>query len=82
MTYAYNNDVDGILLYLDTMLRSPPDGFEYVAHTPIVASDSGPGGFRVRYKRGTGEITMCFLVLDMEQALQANAAKAAAVKKQ
>ena len=78
LTYAYDNDIAAILAHLEETLRSPPAGFAYTEHKSIPFEDSGPLGFIARYRGPVGNVTVCFLVLDLSQSVQLAAAKAAA----
>lgn len=45
--------------------------FDYTDHKAVPFDDSGPLGFVARYAGPVGEVTVCFLVLDMSQSLSA-----------
>ena len=61
----------------DAARSSAPAGIELVKIEPFVTEDSGPSGFTAVYASEIGERRVHFLVLDLHQGVQKNAAKEA-----
>jgi hypothetical protein len=82
LTYAYIEDKQGLLRSLETSaeIASPP-GFTYLGREPIPHDDSRPPGFVARYSADFGEIKVVFLILNLGQQRQRQAAKTAAITK-
>jgi hypothetical protein len=82
LTYAYIEDQQGIMQSLETSaeMASPP-GFMYRGREPIPHEDSRPPGFLARYSADFGEVKVIFLVLNLGQHRQRQAAKIAAATK-
>ena len=78
LTYSFLENPSSILDHLQKTARDDaPTGFKYHGHQDITFTDSRPVGFIARYGVDLGEIKVVFLVLDMQQHLQRNAAKTA-----
>jgi hypothetical protein len=79
LTYAY---IDSPALILDhlrhTAAHDAPAGFTHRLNEDFVLNDSQPLGFVARYAGELGDVTVAFLVLDMGQQVQRDAAKVAA----
>ena len=82
LTYAYIEDKAGLMRSLETSadMASPP-GFTYLGREPIPHDDSRPPGFVARYSADFGEVKVVFLVLNLGQQRQLQAAKTAAATK-
>jgi hypothetical protein len=82
LTYAYIADKESLLRFLEAAaeLASPP-GFSYLGHEPIPHEDSRPPGFVARYSADFGEVKVVFLVLNLGQKRQRDAAKTAGATK-
>jgi len=82
LTYSYIEDKQGLLRCLEESaeMASPP-GFTYLGREPIPHDDSRPPGFVARYSVDFGEVKVVFLVLNLGQQRQRQAAKAAAATK-
>jgi hypothetical protein len=67
-----------VLEHLNDAARSTaPAGIQFVKIEQLVTEDSGPVGFTAVYDSEIGERRVHFLVLDLHQAVQKNAAKEA-----
>jgi hypothetical protein len=67
-----------VLEHLNAAARSTaPSGIEFVKIEPLVVDDSGPMGFSALYTSEIGERRVHFLVLDLHQGVEKNAAKEA-----
>ena len=78
VTYVMTPEVPGVLEHLKAVARdNPPAGIEYVKSEDLPFSDSGPRGFSATYRSDKGERQVHFLVLDLNQGLEKNAAQAA-----
>ena len=81
VTYCYIPDPGSILPELGRIAKEEvPEGFRFIQSAELPMLDSQPPGFWVRYTSSFGEITVVFLVLDMLQQVQRDAAKAAHAK--
>jgi hypothetical protein len=79
LTYAYIENPASTLVYLkQTAEKDVPAGFQYVDCQDIPHADSQPVGFIAQYTGEFGPIKAVFLVLDMGQHHQREAAKTAA----
>lgn len=79
LTYAYIENPASILEHLRQVAeKEAPSGFIYLRSEDIAFTDSRPTGFVARYAAEFGETKVIFLVLDMGQHHQKDAAKAAA----
>jgi hypothetical protein len=82
LTYSYLSNPAAVLDYLkETAKKDAPAGFTFSGSEEIHRTDSQPAGFISRYTAALGPVTVVFLVLDMEQRPQRDAAKAAAETK-
>jgi hypothetical protein len=78
VTYVMTSEIPGVLEHLKAVAReNPPAGIEYLKAEDLPFSDSGPRGFSATYRSDSGERQVHFLVLDLNQGLEKNAAKAA-----
>jgi hypothetical protein len=78
--YAYIEDQMSVMRHLEQMVKNDaPQGFEYHRYEPIAFTDSRPTGLIARYLGGSGEVKVVFLVLNMGQNRQKQAAKMAAI---
>jgi tetratricopeptide (TPR) repeat protein len=67
-----------VLEHLSNAARSTaPAGIKFLKIEPLVTEDSGPMGFSAVYTSEIGERRVHFLVLDLHQGVQKNAAKEA-----
>jgi len=82
LTYAYIEDKVGLMQALEMLaeMASPP-GFTYLGREPIPHDDSRPPGFVARYSADFGEVKVVFLVLNLGQQRQRQAAKTGAATK-
>ncbi len=79
LTYAYSENASSIMDHLrHTAEHDAPAGFKYLRHEDITLTDSRPIGFVARYAGQSGDVKVCFLILDMSQYPQKGAAKTAA----
>ncbi len=75
LTYAYLNDSTELCEYLKkTSEQDAPRGFEYFGRQEISTRDSRPQGFIAQYIVESNEVKVVFLVLDMKQYNQRQAA--------
>jgi hypothetical protein len=82
LTYAYIEDKLGLMRFLETSaeMASPPR-FTYLGREPIPHDDSRPPGFVARYSADFGEVKVVFLVLNLGQKRQRDAAETAGATK-
>ncbi len=81
LTYAYHRNPDSILNELRNIAEhDAPKGFTYYQGENIPHTDSRPAGFTAHYKGESDIVQVVFLVLDMGQNAQKEAAKTAAKK--
>jgi tetratricopeptide (TPR) repeat protein len=79
LTYAYSKNLSSILEHLrKTAEKDAPPEFKYLRREDISLTDSRPTGFVARYALRSDEVKVVFLVLDMGQHPQRDAAKTAA----
>ncbi len=79
LSYVYLDSIALVLAHLKHTAESDaPSGFHFRGLKDIPFTDSKPLGFSARYGVGYGEVKVVFLVLDLGQQLQRNAAKLAA----
>jgi hypothetical protein len=82
LTYAYIEDKAGLMSFLETCAESAsPPGFTFLGREPIPHTDSRPPGFVARYAADFGEVKVVFLVLNLGQQRQRDAAQTAGVTK-
>lgn len=82
LTYAYIEDKASLGTFLEGIANSAaPQGFVFNGLEPITATDSQPPGFAARYNTDSGEMKVIFLVLDLGQQRQRQAAKLAKTTK-
>lgn len=82
LTYAYIEDKQALMQFLETSAETAsPPGFAYLGREPIPHDDSRPPGFVARYRADFGEVKVVFLVLNLGQQRQRQAAKTAAATK-
>lgn len=82
LTYAYIDDPASVLGFLQTAAEmATPREFTYLGQEPIPHEDSRPPGLVARYQGDFGEVKVIFLVLNMTQNRQRQAAKRAAATK-
>ena len=75
LTYSYIENPSDIVYRLREVARNDsPDGFEYYQFDEIPHTDSRPAGFTAHYKAKMGTVKVVFLVLDLNQHSQRNAA--------
>jgi hypothetical protein len=80
--YSYSKNPALVLQRLrDIAVKDTPPGFEYVDHKDLNWTDTRPVGVVARYSTELGEITVAFLMLDMQQQLQRDTAQFAAAAK-
>jgi hypothetical protein len=78
LTYAYVKDKQVLMQFLETLAETAsPPGFTYIGREPIPHDDSRPPGFVARYSADFGEVKVVFLVLNLGQKRQRDAAKTA-----
>jgi hypothetical protein len=78
LTYAYIENPASIADHLRRAAKDEaPSGFIYIDSDDITLTDSRPTGLIARYKGEFGEIKVVFLILDLGQHIQRNAAKTA-----
>jgi hypothetical protein len=79
LVYAYIDDLASIKRQLEvTAEQEAPSGFTYLDREDIVFTDSRPTGLIARYAGNLGDVKVTFLILDLGQHLQRQAAKTAA----
>ena len=78
LTYASIPDLAGLMTFLEgaAELATPP-GFTFKGRQPIPHTDSRPPGFVARYDADFGEVKVIFLVLNLGQQRQRDAARTA-----
>jgi hypothetical protein len=82
LTYAYIEDKIGLMRFLETSAETAsPPGFIFLGREPIPHDDSRPPGFVARYSADFGEVKVVFLVLNLGQQRQREAARAAGATK-
>ncbi len=78
LTYSYADAPSSVLDYLRTMAeKEAPPSFVYAGAKDIPLIDSGPTGFIAKYEGPLGTVKVVFLVLDMRQYAQEEAARLA-----
>lgn len=78
LTYAYVKHPGRIRDRLRKIAKTAaPDGFAFCEFEEIPSTDSRPPGFTAVYQTEYGSAKVVFLILDLEQYAQKNAAKAA-----
>lgn len=78
LTYAYIEDKVGVMTVLETAAEAAnPPGFAFLGRESIPHEDSRPPGFVARYAGDFGEVKVVFLVLNMGQQRQRQAARMA-----
>jgi hypothetical protein len=79
LTYAHIRDQNSILDYLKQMVqKSAPPGFTFVDNEELPLTDSRPRGFVASFDENAGRRRVVFLVLDLAQDGQKEAAKKSA----
>jgi hypothetical protein len=79
LTYSYVADPDKVLAELHRIAREEcPSGFSLTRLEELPRTDSTPPGFWATYDSALGEVKVVFLLLDMGQNAQRDAARAAA----
>ncbi len=78
ITYSYVDDPASVLAHLEKAAQRASSGFSFRSIEPIPAIDAQPPGFIARYQGDFGEIEVVFLVLNLQQRKQRDAAKTAA----
>jgi tetratricopeptide (TPR) repeat protein len=79
LTYAYNNNPSLVIDHLkEAAEHDAPAEFKYLRREDLSLVDDRPTGFIARYALRSDEIKVVFLVLDMNQYAQREAAKTAA----
>jgi hypothetical protein len=82
LTYAYIEDKASQMTFLEKIAESAtPPGFAFKGRDPITQTDSRPPGFVARYGGEFGEVKVIFLVLNLGQKKQRQAAKVARATK-
>jgi hypothetical protein len=78
VTYEMSGDQGGVLEHLKrTSRENAPEGITFVSHAEIPFTDSRPNGFIATYDTAVGRRKTIFLVLDLNQGVQKEAAKMA-----
>jgi hypothetical protein len=81
VTYCYIDDPGSVFPELRRIAKEEvPEGFSFIRSDELRMIDSQPPGFSVQYSSSLGEITLVFLVVDMLQRAQRDAAKTAEAK--
>ena len=79
LTYAHIREQNSILNYLKQMVQeSAPPGFTFVENEELPLTDSRPGGFVASFDENAGRRRVVFLILDLAQDGQKEAAKKSA----
>jgi hypothetical protein len=82
LTYAYVEKSAEIIDYLKKMAENDaPGAFKYQRRDDIAKTDSRPPGFIAEYEGAHGPVKVVFLLLDMQQEAQRDAAKLSATTK-
>jgi tetratricopeptide (TPR) repeat protein len=82
LSYAYIKEPATITAYLKEMAaKEAPDAFKYQRSEEITHTDSRPPGFVAEYEGQHGPVKVVFLILDMAQEAQQDAANRSAVTK-
>ena len=82
LTYAYIEEKQALMQFLERSAETvSPPGFADLGREPIAHEDSRPPGFVARYSADFGEVKVVFLILNMGQQRQRDAAKSAAATK-
>jgi hypothetical protein len=82
VTYAYVEDRASLMRFLETVAESAqPPGFTFKRRDEIRQTDTRPPGFVASYATDSGEVKVIFLVLNLGQQRQRDAAKVAATTK-
>lgn len=78
ITYAYVDEPSTIIAELKKAAQSQaPSGFEYDGLVDIPLTDTRPTGFVASYKSGLGDKRVVFLLMEMQQRAEREAAKLA-----
>jgi hypothetical protein len=79
LTYAYVKDTDEVIQYLKEMAKKEaPPALRYKRRDDISKTDSRPKGFVAEYEGPHAPVKVVFLLLDMEQEAQREAANLSA----
>jgi len=79
VTYSAVDDPSAVLSELKkTAEADAPNGFLFLRRDDLELVDSGPAGFVARYKSVLNEVKVVFLIVDLRQAPQTDAAQSAA----
>jgi hypothetical protein len=82
LTYAYVEKTADVINYLKEMAeKEAPSAFKYQRRDDIDKKDSQPPGFIAEYEGEHGPVKVVFLLLDMQQEAQRDAAKLSAITK-
>ena len=81
LTYCYADNPGSVLSELHRIAREDvPKGFRFIRSDELRTIDAQPPGFAAQYSSSLGEMTVVFLILDMLQQAQRDAAKAVHAK--
>ncbi|MBV8979162.1 MAG: hypothetical protein JOZ13_17460 [Alphaproteobacteria bacterium] len=81
VSYSWGGEIDHLLSRLKSIAESEvPPGFEFHQSEDIPVFDDRPMGFLTRYGAGADEVMVAFLIVDLEQTRQRDAARAAGRK--
>jgi hypothetical protein len=82
LTYAYSSDLSELFMFLESMAEmSIPSGFLFKSLEQIPRVDARPLGITALYESQLGEVRVVFLILDLGQKLQRDAAASAGATK-
>lgn len=82
LVYSYVDDPSIVLGHIKPMAeQNAPPSFLYASSKDIPLTDSGPTGFVSEYRGALGSAKVLFLVLDMRQYAQEEAARTAGARK-
>lgn len=78
LTYAYVTEVSAVLDQLRSIAEhEAPDGFEWCGNEELPAAGAQPRGFVSRYRHDSVDLKVVFLILDLAQQAQRQAAATA-----
>ena len=78
LTYSYIENKQGLMRFLETLAETAsPPGFTFLGREPISQDDSRPPQFVARYSGDFCEVKVVFLILNLGQQRQRQAAKTA-----
>lgn len=80
LTYSYHSIPASVLIEIGKIAReNAPDGFKYLGQQELMSESTQPPGFIAQYQSSAGQVQVVFLLLDLQQEVQRQAARSASV---